>query len=375
MSDLLAPIIFMMAFVFAEACVLQWTGRQAIDWRDVIFNVNSGHIILWLFRCLEVLCYSMVLSHFSWHLFDGVPAIWLWLFTILAWDFGFYWLHRLHHQIRPLWAVHVVHHQGEHYNLSLGVRNSWYSSLTSIPFFLVLAVLGVPLSVFLTVSIAHYGIQFFNHNALTPKLGWLEKVLITPSHHRVHHLNEKRFADTNYGGTFLVWDKLFGTWCQDAPTENVAYGVKGSQLSSNPMRESNLPFLRLLGVARRDKIRARQFYSVQWMIVTGALLLFALVLGYIARYGYGINAMTSEQALLFALLAAGSVALGGISDGQRWGVIAWCQITVSLPLIYLGAWGWDGAFWFIAMTALALHGVAMAMGLGRIAPGKAHESV
>ncbi|MCL4038959.1 sterol desaturase family protein, partial [Escherichia coli] len=69
--------------------------------------------------------------------------------------------------------------------LSLGVRNSWYSSLTSIPFFMLLAMLGVPLQVFLAVSIIHYSWQFFNHNALTPKLGWLEKVLITPSHHRV----------------------------------------------------------------------------------------------------------------------------------------------------------------------------------------------
>lgn len=70
------------------------------------------------------------------------------------------------------------------------------------PVFMLLAMLGVPLQIFLAVSIIHYSWQFFNHNALTPKLGWLEKVLITPSHHRVHHLNQKQYADTNYGGTF-----------------------------------------------------------------------------------------------------------------------------------------------------------------------------
>ncbi|HDW1231769.1 TPA: fatty acid hydroxylase, partial [Escherichia coli] len=108
MSDLLFPIISMVLLVLAEAGVLQFTGRQKVDWLDVIFNINSGHMMLWLFRCLEVLCYGLVVNHFSLGLFDNVPVILLWLFTILAWDFGFYWLHRWHHEMRPLWAVHVV---------------------------------------------------------------------------------------------------------------------------------------------------------------------------------------------------------------------------------------------------------------------------
>lgn len=375
MSELLVPVILMMVFVFGEACILQLTGKQRVDWFDVIFNVNSGHIMLWLFRCLEVLCYSVVLSRFSLHLFDGVSAVWHWLFTLLAWDFGFYWLHRLHHQLRPLWAVHVVHHQGENYNLSLGVRNSWYSSLTSIPFFLLLALLGVPLSVFLAVSIAHYTVQFFNHNALTQKLGWLEKVFVTPTHHRVHHLNEKRYADTNYGGTFIFWDKLFGTFSSTPSLKDVAYGVKGSRLSSNPMRESNLPFLRLTGLSQTDKPRERRYDSSSLVIVMGALLLFALVLGYIQLYGYGIDNVTAEQTLLFLLLVAGSVALGGVSDGQRWGVAAWCLVTLLLPLLFLGVWGWSHLFWLITMPALAAHGVALTLGLGRRPIRSVHESV
>lgn len=131
MSDLLFPIISMVLLV-KRACY-QFTGRQKVDWLDVIFNINSGHMMLWLFRCLEVLCYGLVVNHFSLGLFDNVPVILLWLFTILAWDFGFYWLHRWHHEMRPLWAVHGA--SSEHYNLSLGVRNSWYSSLTSIRFY------------------------------------------------------------------------------------------------------------------------------------------------------------------------------------------------------------------------------------------------
>jgi anti-sigma regulatory factor (Ser/Thr protein kinase) len=206
------------------------------------------------------------------------------LFAILAWDFGFYWLHRLHHNLRPLWAVHVVHHQGEHFNLSLGVRNSWYSSLTAIPFFLVLAIIGVPLSVFLVVSVAHYSVQFLNHNALTPKLGWLEKVFVTPSHHRVHHYKERRFADSNYGGTFIFWDKLFGTFCRITPPQGIGYGVKGEPPSSNPLRESNLPFLRMVGARKKSAPQLRQFTASASSAIVGAILLVRNLLDNALRY-------------------------------------------------------------------------------------------
>lgn len=365
MSELLFPVLFMLFFVCAEACILQFTRRQNIDWLDIIFNLNSGHIMLWFFRCLEVLCYGFVLEHFSLNLFEGWSAVGVWLFTLLAWDVGFYWLHRLHHQLRLLWAVHVVHHQGENYNLSLGVRNSWYSSLTSIPFFLVLALTGVPLSVFLAVSIVHYSIQFFNHNALTPTLGWLEKVFVTPTHHRVHHLNNKRYADTNYGGTFIFWDKLFGTFCEMPSQEKSTYGVKGRKPSLNPMQESNLPFLQMAGILKTVRLRHRQFDCSILMTGVGAILLFALVLGYIQRYGYSIDNVGAAQSLLFILLAAGSVALGGISEGQRWGVMMWCLVTLSLPLLFLGYWGWNHVYWVAVMAALAAHGIALTCGLGR----------
>ncbi|MBX9386419.1 sterol desaturase family protein, partial [Serratia marcescens] len=213
MSDLALPIVFMLFIVVAEAVALQWGRREPVNWHDLVFNLNSGHIMLWLFRGLEITCYGYVAAHFSLGLLDAWPPLLMWLFALLAWDFGFYWLHRLHHRFRVLWAVHVVHHQGEHFNLSLGVRNSWYSSLTSIPFFLLLALAGVPLSVFVTVSIFHYSIQLFNHNALTPKLGVLEKILVTPAHHRVHHVKDMAYSNKNFGGSFIFWDKLFGTFC------------------------------------------------------------------------------------------------------------------------------------------------------------------
>ncbi|WP_338628718.1 sterol desaturase family protein [Yersinia intermedia] len=365
MNELLIPIILMVIFVVGEALLLKLKGWRQVDWHDVVFNINSGHIMLWLFRGLEIVCYTAVLNHFSLHLFADVAPFWVWLFALFAWDFGFYWLHRLHHQRRLLWAVHVVHHQGEHYNLSLGVRNSWYSSLTSIPFFIVLAWLGVPLTVFLAVSILHYSIQFFNHSAAVPKLGFLEKIFVTPTHHRVHHINDMAYANSNYGGSFIFWDKLFGTFCAAPPAEPYRYGVKGNPPSNNPFLESNLPFLRYLNIGRKPAGLGRRFYSSPWMVFSGAMLLFALVLGYIQLYGYGYQNVSGSQITLFVLLALGPITLGGISEGQRWGVVGWGVLTLLLPLIFIVWFGWSHGFWLATMLMLTVHGIGVLWGWGQ----------
>lgn len=364
MNELIIPVILMLFFVLGEALLLRFNSQQVVDWHDVIFNLNSGHIMLWLFRGLEVLCYSAVFNHFSLNLFAELSLVWVWCFAILAWDFGFYWLHRLHHQLAVLWAVHVVHHQGRHYNLSLGVRNSWYSSLTSIPFFIVLAWLGVPLTVFLSVSILHYTIQFLNHMSVKPHLGFLEKIFVTPTHHRVHHIKDRAYADSNYGGSFIVWDKLFGTF-KVAPLEPYCYGVKGEQSSNNPFLDSNRPFWRLWNKGAAYSTARHQFSASAWMLVSGALLLFALVLGYIQHYGYGYQNVTLSQVALFILLACGSVALGGISQGQRWGIWSWFLLTLTLWGLLVIGLGWSQSFWLVTVWLLVLHSLSVLCGWGR----------
>ncbi|MDY4379358.1 sterol desaturase family protein [Pectobacterium brasiliense] len=364
MIDLALPIVFMLVVVIGEALVLQWMQREKVNWHDVVFNLNSGHIMLWLFRSVEIFCYGYVAAHFSFGWVETWPPVLMWLFALLAWDFGFYWLHRLHHTFGVLWAVHVVHHQGEHFNLSLGVRNSWYSSLTSVPFFLILALLGVPLYVFVTVSILHYSVQLFNHNAMTPKLGWLEKVLVTPAHHRVHHVNDRAYADKNFGGTFIFWDKLFGSFCPQLPDTPFRYGAGREMPSNNPFWASNLPFLSYLKLSVR-RTRQATFHCTPMALIAGAMLLFALVVGYVYLYGYGYDAADLSQAALFLLLVAGAVALGGISEGRRWGIYVWLAVVLLFPAVFLVYLGWEALYWKIAMLMLALHGLAMAAGWGR----------
>ncbi|MEN4239969.1 sterol desaturase family protein [Serratia marcescens] len=373
MSDLALPIVFMLFIVVAEAVALQWGRREPVNWHDLVFNLNSGHIMLWLFRGLEITCYGYVAAHFSLGLLDAWPPPLMWLFALLAWDFGFYWLHRLHHRFRVLWAVHVVHHQGEHFNLSLGVRNSWYSSLTSIPFFLLLALAGVPLSVFVTVSIFHYSIQLFNHNALTPKLGVLEKILVTPAHHRVHHVKDMAYSNKNFGGSFIFWDKLFGTFCPALPTTPFSYGVSGDRPSANPFWASNLPFLRYFRLAWRPAPGRPRDRRSALSVFSGAMLLFSLVVGYVYQYGYGYGDISWPQMALLVLLALGSVALGGMTEGRRWASAVWLLIALGMPLLFIGYLGWPQRYWHIAMAAVALHALCVALGWGRVAAPAAVE--
>ncbi|OJT39294.1 sterol desaturase family protein [Serratia plymuthica] len=365
MSDLAMPIVFMLFVVVGEAGILQWVQRQRVNWHDVVFNLNSGHIMLWLFRGLEITCYGYVAAHFSLGLLDAWPPLLMGVFALLAWDFGFYWLHRLHHYLRVLWAVHVVHHQGEHFNLSLGVRNSWYSSLTSIPFFLLLALVGVPLTVFVTVSILHYSIQLFNHNALTPRLGVLEKILVTPAHHRVHHVKDPAYSNKNFGGSFIFWDKLFGTFCPSLPETPFAYGVGGDKASANPFWASNLPFLRYFRLAWRPAAANDRFRCSAFSLFSGAMLLFTLVIGYVYQYGYGYADIHWPQMALLALLALGSVALGGMSEGRGWAIVAWLLVTLGIVLLFMGYLGWPQRYWHITMAATALHALCVALGWRR----------
>ncbi|NPD15537.1 sterol desaturase family protein [Xinfangfangia sp. D13-10-4-6] len=376
MTAVAIPILLMVVLVLAEMIELNRSGRQQVDWHDVVFNLNSGHLMLWLFRGLEIAVYAFVLSHLSLDLAASWPVWLVWLVAIIGWDFCFYWLHRLHHKFRLLWAVHVVHHEGEHFNLSLAIRNSWYSSLASIPFFLPLALIGVPLPVFITVSVIHYGIQMMNHSALTPHLGWLERVLVTPAHHRIHHVADRAYSDSNYAGSFVIWDHLFGTYRPDLPEGEFRYGVKEPTPSRNPAIASNSPFLRLFApkwlrtrlqarpsTARQAQRSGPDFVSSGPAILLATVGLFCLVTAYIWRYGYDYQGAGLTQALIFTPLAMGAVALGAISDGRAWGLYAWpgACLALMLALVVTDA----GPLWLAGAAGLGLHALAMALGWGR----------
>ncbi len=282
MDPFALSFLLMLGVILLEMAHLRYVRGGVIPWKEVIFNLNSGHLLMWLLRGVEVLLFTWTYRHFNLHAVDGWPGWALWIFAFVAWDFSFYWMHRLHHKLPLLWQVHVVHHQGEHFNLSLGVRNSWYSSLTSFPFVAGLAVAGVPPEVFVVVSSLHYTVQFYNHNGIVQRSGWLEHLFITPSHHRVHHGTHPLYVDRNFGGTLLLWDQLFGSFQPERADIPMRYGVVGERCGSdNPLWANNQVLHRAW--RRRFNVEAgvQERPVPQAFVGLGGVLLFLLVIHFV----------------------------------------------------------------------------------------------
>jgi sterol desaturase/sphingolipid hydroxylase (fatty acid hydroxylase superfamily) len=153
-----------------------------------------------------------------------IPPIIYWVGLFIAEDFVFYWLHRIDHSMRLFWAVHVTHHSSEHFNLTTGFRSSVFQPLYRVIYFIPLALIFNPLDILLMYSVTQvYGILV--HTQSVDKMGILEYILITPSHHRVHHASNVLYLDKNLGMCLLIWDKLFGTFQPELASEPVRYGL------------------------------------------------------------------------------------------------------------------------------------------------------
>ncbi len=159
------------------------------------------------------------------------PLAWAALF--LADDFCYYWFHRIHHESRFFWASHVVHHSSQHYNLTTALRQTW-TPMTSLLFWAPLPLLGFHPAMVLTAQSLSLLYQFWIHTEAIHRLGPLEWVLNTPSHHRVHHGSNPRYLDRNYGGILIIWDRLFRTFQEE--DERPVYGLTKNLRTYNPVR-------------------------------------------------------------------------------------------------------------------------------------------
>jgi len=176
--------------------------------------------------------------------------------TIVAWDFIYYWNHRFMHESRWLWAIHVVHHSSERYNLSTALRQPVAEHLGSFLPYGVLALLGVRPSVIETARGVNLLYQYWIHTEAIGRLGPAEEVLNTASHHRVHHGSNRQYLDRNHGSILIVWDRLFGTFAREE--EPVVYGLTHNIDTFNPVRIATGEHVEMLrDVARADNWRDR----------------------------------------------------------------------------------------------------------------------
>lgn len=329
--SLAAGVSLLLIMILIECMYMKFVLGKKVPWTKIVSNLNSGHILLWIFRGVELIVYNFVLNNFSLSWIAVIP-VWLsWIICFFFWDLCFYWLHRLHHRIPFLWAVHEVHHDSDHFDLSLGVRNSWFSSITSIPFFLLLAVLGFPLEMFIIVGSVHYFIQFYNHTAVVKKSGLLEYFMVTPSHHRVHHGTNKEYINKNCGGSLIIWDKIFGTFQQELEDIEISYGIRHPNLHNNPTVINLIPFAKLYKLKFNPETAGiKSGYLSTSLNVVGALLLFVKLIFFISvQQEWPAN----QIVVLFAVIFFGSVANGALLDRYLWGYYLWL-LVVSVNMIF-----------------------------------------
>jgi len=144
-------------------------------------------------------------------------------------------MHRFHHEYKFLWATHVVHHHGEEFNLSTALRQTSSGFLWKWIFFLPILLVGIPSPVFVAVGGLNLIYQFWVHTEHIGKLGWYERYFITPSNHRIHHAKNSEYVDKNYGGVFILWDRFFGTYCEERDDLKPVYGTVKALRSWNPL--------------------------------------------------------------------------------------------------------------------------------------------
>jgi len=181
---------------------------------------------------------GVVLACFFWiyefRIFEIGNSWWAWVLIMISQDFCYYWYHRFYHEIRFFWAAHVNHHSSQHYNLSTALRQSWTATFTAPLFYMPLFLLGFHPLMVMTAILLNLFYQYWIHTETIGKLGMLEKVLMTASHHRVHHGTNPEYLDRNYGGVFILWDKLFGSFePEKAPVE---YGLVKNIHTFNPIK-------------------------------------------------------------------------------------------------------------------------------------------
>jgi sterol desaturase/sphingolipid hydroxylase (fatty acid hydroxylase superfamily) len=167
-------------------------------------------------------------------------------------DFTTYWFHRAAHGVRLLWATHAVHHSATRFNLTAAVRLGWTGPLSgTVLFFLPLALLGFHPLAIMAMLVLNLLYQFFLHAARAPRLGPLEWLLNTPTHHRVHHAANATCLDKNFGGVFIVWDRLFGTFAVAPPDETLRFGLDAPLPSQSPLTVNFFEWRRLLSDIRQ----------------------------------------------------------------------------------------------------------------------------
>ena len=257
-----AGIAAVVSLMLAEYLYGRLAGHDTHDLSETAssLTIGLGYKIIGVITA-GALAIPMIFLH-GHALFDlPMGAWWTWPLLFVAIEFCYYWHHYAMHKVRWLWASHAVHHSATRLNFTAGIRLGWGGGLTGgLLFYLPLPLIGFePLAVGIMLS-ANLGYQFFLHPAVAPNLGPLEWILNTPRHHHVHHAANAACIDRNFGGTLIVFDRLFGTFAKPPEDEPLKFGIAGAgRISENPLRILTFEWLRMF---RDLKTQPKRWWKV-----------------------------------------------------------------------------------------------------------------
>ncbi|MFY0594523.1 sterol desaturase family protein [Roseivirga sp.] len=227
------PVYFLLIGI--ELIVHRVKATKSYRLNDAITNINCGvtsQVSGAFLRVFSIGLYTLIYEHYK---VTTIPDnIYTWVIAFVLYDFFYYWAHRMSHQVNLFWGGHSVHHQSEEYNLSVALRQSSTQIIWTSIFYIPMALAGINPLVLISVSGFNLLYQFWIHTESINRLPkWFEAVFNTPSHHRVHHARNPKYIDKNHAGTFIIWDKMFGTFRMEE--EKPTYGITKNLDSWNPV--------------------------------------------------------------------------------------------------------------------------------------------
>ena len=240
-----APIV--LAMIFLEILVSNFRNQNFYKSGDTLCTVGLllGNIIVAFAIKGIVLAFHIYLYQFRVFDFVNEIPIWaLWIITFISIDLVFYVYHRMSHRIRFLWAIHLSHHSSEEMNFAVSFRQAWFGPISKIPFFMVLPLLGFDPTIIAVAGVISTLWGIVGHTQVIGKLGPLEWIFNTPSHHRVHHGSNKQYIDKNYGNLLIIWDRMFGTF--EPEQEEVKFGLVNNVNTFNPVKVTFMAWVSMI---------------------------------------------------------------------------------------------------------------------------------
>ncbi len=374
------PVYFLLIGI--ELLIERFSKRKLYRLNDAITNISCGvtqQLTNIFFKVLGVAVYAFI---YEFRFFTIPENALTFIILFIAVDFCYYWAHRMSHEINLFWGGHVVHHQSEDYNFSVALRQGSFQILWTFSFYLPLAVMGFNPTAFVFVSALVTVYQFWIHTETIGKLGWVEYIFNTPSHHRVHHGRDPKYIDRNHAGVFIVWDRMFGTF--QVEEEKPVYGITKPTNSWNPLWVNLAHYHDMWKTMRSipstgDKLRYL-FYKPGWMpeAMSGMQEVPEVdrnrYVKYNPRYSRGVIPYVMTQYIIALLVTAAFlftlesnswyenlsivsmiimlvVSCGGMLENRRWVTsFEYIRLSVTVGLVAVLHYVMDYPFYLVVMV-------------------------